>query len=209
MMASRLLMGISLTAALLAWGCSAQIGTSSGNEVVAGRAFDYQRIPGLQLGQTTPSQAQSQFGEPKAERTVSNDFNDYRVLQYIWVKVDGYSGKESFRVLTLEFVDETLNGYLYGTTFPDDLGFRNPDGSKQVIRQKSTPAEVKQAMGEPDGKAYYTTTLTAFAEGSGEEIWVWQEGGTGEDGVTEKRVLVGFDRDGIVDNVTTSTTKIN
>jgi len=205
----RLLCFAALLASLLAWGCSAYLGVPRQSEIVSGRAFNYEQIPSLVLGQTSPQEARARFGEPKAERSVSNEFNDYQVLQYIFVRLNPSTGREEFRVLTLEFVDETLNGYLYGTSHDNDLGFRNPSGKSSITRQVSTPEDVLAAMGQPDGKAYYTTTITAFAEGSGEEIWLWREAGLDQGTQTEKSTLVGFDRDGVVDNVTTSKIVIN
>ncbi|MEO0794146.1 MAG: hypothetical protein AAFX93_03235 [Verrucomicrobiota bacterium] len=176
----------------------------------AGRMFNFREISTLSLGNTTPAQARAMFGEPKAEKTISNEFNEFTLLQYIFVKIDRYSGHEDYRVLTLEFVDDTLNGYLYGSSYPNDLGVRNLAASKSINRQVSTMADVTSMVGAPDGKAYYTTTLEAFKEGDGEEIWIWdQETQLVDEGIVQEKTLIGFDRTGTVDNVTTSKTKIN
>lgn len=176
-----------------------------------GRNFDFTQINRLQLGETTKQQALALFGEPKVEKQVSNDFNDYTLLQYIFVEINNARPRDSgARAMTLEFIDDQLNGYFYSATYDGDLGPRNLDGKSRVNRQASDRAAVIAAMGQPDGKAYYNTTLEIFAEGSGEEIWVYDQATRQEDDrVISEKTLVGFDRDGVVDNVTTSKTKIN
>jgi len=176
-----------------------------------GRGFDFTRVNTLQLGQTTKAQALAIFGEPKVEKEVSNDFNDYTLLSYIFVEINNARPNDSFaRAMTLEFVDDKLNGYLYSASNDGELGPRNLSGKSRVNRQASTRQEVIAAMGQPDGKAYYTTTLETFAEGSGEEIWFYdQEVRQEDDSVIAEKTLIGFDREGIVDNITTSKTKVN
>lgn len=176
-----------------------------------GRNFAFQKVNQLQLGQTTKAEALAMFGEPKVEKEITNDFNDYTLLQYIFVEINNARPQDSgARAMTLEFVDNKLNGYLYSATYDGDLGPRNLSGKSRVNRQASSRADVIRAMGQPDGKAYYNTTLEIFEEGSGEEIWVYdQETREEDDSIVAEKTLVGFDRDGIVDNVTTSKTKIN
>ncbi len=176
-----------------------------------GRDFAFQNVTQLQLGQTTKQDALLMFGEPKVEKEVSNDFNDYTLLSYVFVEVNNARPQESFaRAMTLEFVDNKLNGYLYSATTEGELGPRNLNGKSHIHRQASTRDQVVAAIGQPDGKAYYTTTLEIFAEGSGEEIWVYDQEVRQEDNsVIAEKTLVGFDRNGIVDNITTARTKIN
>lgn len=176
-----------------------------------GRNFDYLQVNQLQLGQTTKQQALAMFGEPKVEKEISNDFNDFTLLQYVFIEINNARPQDSGgRAMTLEFVDDKLNGYVYSATYDGDLGPRSLSGKSHVNRQSSKRADVIAAMGQPDGKAYYTTTLEVFKEGSGEEIWLYDQETRQEDqSVIAEKTLIGFDRDGVVDNVTTSKTKIN
>lgn len=204
----RSIFSLCLAATTLLLGC--QVSTQQHPEISEGRPFDYPLIRQLELGKTTPAETRRQFGEPKVEKFIANDFNEFSLMQYLYIKANPRTGQESYRILTLEFVDDTLNAYLYGTSFDGDLGHRDLAGRTRINRQASVGADVIREMGQPDGMAYYTTTLEAFAEGSGNEIWLYDEESRLEDNsiVTEK-TLVGFDRDGVVDTITTSKTKIN
>ncbi|GHB98300.1 hypothetical protein GCM10007047_12950 [Cerasicoccus arenae] len=176
-----------------------------------GRNFNFAHVNSLQLGQTTKQQALEMFGEPKVEKEVTNDFNDFTLFQYIFVEINSARPQDSgARLMTLEFVDEKLNGYYYSATYEGDLGTRNLGGRKRINRQSSAHNDVIREMGQPDGKAYYTTTLQIFDEGSGEEIWIYNQDTRKEDNSTiAEKTLIGFDRDGVVDNITSSKTKVN
>ncbi|MGE9295557.1 MAG: hypothetical protein ACQKBV_04645 [Puniceicoccales bacterium] len=194
--------GILAVAALVLGGCVTTKGTD----------FDFTAVNSLKLGETTPEQAEKIFGKPKAEKEISNDFNDYLLYQYVFAEiVPGKPNDSNARVMALEFLDGKLNGYTYGSTWENDLGPRNSAARSQVNRQSSTREDVIRLMGQPDGKAYYNTTLNSFEEGSGDEIWLYEQEVRvdGDDTVVDETILVGFDRDGVVDTVTTATTRIN
>lgn len=190
---------ISALAGIFTTGCTHQ----------AGNDFQIVKTNNIQLGKTTNEQARRMFGDPKVEKNVSNDYNDYNIWSYIFVESRSFNQSDG-RIMVLEFVDNTLNGYFYASTFDSDAPPQNLRAKNKINRQSSTRADVARILGVPDGKAYANTTLEMFQEGVGEEIWLYQqETEEVDNSIVSEKILVGFDRDGVVETVTSSKTKLN
>ncbi len=163
----------------------------------------------MQLGKTTNLQARRMFGNPKVEKNVSNDYNDYNIWTYIFMESRAFNQSDG-RIMVLEFVDGKLNGYFYASSYESDAPPQNLRAKNQINRQSSTRADVARILGVPDGKAYSNTTLEDFHEGVGEEIWLYQQETQAVDNsIVSEKILVGFDRDGTVETITSSKTKLN
>lgn len=139
----------------------------------AGKEFNYARRSDLIIGKTTQSDAEKIFGEPVKSSSVSNEYGDFKVLQYVYAYADPTGAKA--RALNVEFRNNLLNAHIYNSGFPEDSTVFNIEALSQIIRGVSNKTDVARIMGEPSGKALCPTSFADFKAAceNGTEVWAW------------------------------------
>jgi hypothetical protein len=144
----------------------------------AGRNFKMPAEDQLKLGVTTPQDAVAMFGQPLSQAsqtqtevakssepetvfTAVPQPGTYVGYSYIFVDTTGQqwvgrlAGLRPERFLRLVFYDGKLAGYLSTSSFKDDSTDFDNSRVSQIIRDKSTAADVIALMGKPTGGAIF------------------------------------------------------
>ncbi len=136
-------------------------------------------------------------------------------LQYSYG--NGNLARSNARVLALEFKNGKLNAFEYVSSFDEHQTHVSPDMVNQISSHVSTKTDVLKALGKPSGKALCPSTLEDFKDQCKKcvEIWAWQTA-TGVSTVgaafagnrpSFQDVYIGFDKDGVVSDVITTSSK--
>jgi len=177
-----------------------------------GHNFNNTAVQNLELGQMQSSEYRSVFGEkPAATSTTSTADGTFEVARYTYAYANLGSAKG--RTLILEFKDGKLNAFEYLSSFDEDHKAIPFDQATRITNRVSTKSEVVNILGKPTGKALCPTTLDDYKGKCDKcvEVWSWQSMSSistfgaayGGARPTIQNVFIGFDKDGIVSEVTT------
>jgi len=196
-----LLISVSLITTLLC-GCAS-----------VGHTFNSGAAENLDFGQVQASNYRSIFGEkPTATEQKSTADGRFEIVRYTYAFADLGSAKA--RALVLEFKDDKLNAFMYLSSFDESQTHPSLDKLNQISNHVSRKADVVNMLGKPNGKAFCPSNLEDFKESCGTcvEVWKWASmsgvstfgAAYGGQRPSIKSITVGFDKDGIVSNVSTA-----
>jgi len=123
----------------------------------AGKDFVRPDSTSLKNGQTTYSQIVQQFGKPYAEGSVLKNEKFVKTVSYAYASVGGKShrGGTAARAMGFYFVDDTLVGYEFISSFAEDNTDFDEMKINQITEGKTTLHEVIQLLGKPSGYYIY------------------------------------------------------
>lgn len=123
----------------------------------AGKDFVRPDSGALMNGQTTYNQIAQQFGKPYAEGSVLKNDKFVKTVSYAYASVGGKShrGGTAARAMGFYFVDDTLVGYEFVSSFAEDNTDFDEMKINQITEDKTTLHEVIQLLGKPSGYYIY------------------------------------------------------
>jgi len=123
----------------------------------AGKDFVRPDAGALMNGQTTYNQIVQQFGKPYAEGSVLKNDKFVKTVSYAYASVGGKShrGGTAGRAMGFYFVDDTLVGYEFVSSFAEDNTDFDEMKINQITEGKTTLGEVIQLLGKPSGYYIY------------------------------------------------------
>lgn len=180
----------------------------------AGHSFRNEAVSSLELGQLKSSECRATFGtHPSATSQELKDEGKFEVVRYTYASAN--PGTAQGRTLIVEFKNDTLNAFIYVSSFSDDRTLTSFDKASQIVKHVTTKDGVLNLLGKPCGKALSPCTLNDYKNrfGSGVEIWTWQAVSKivtmaasygGRHRPARKSIFVTFDKNGVVAEVLTS-----
>ena len=186
---------------------------SLGGCASVGHDFQYQSKDSygrdtLELG-TPSAKYATMFGEPV--NTMTNDTVDgkFKLIRYQYASANLATARS--RLLDLEFRNDSLNSYIYISSFDDDKTIANTEQLSQVKRGTSKNSDIFKILGKPQGMALCPSTHPDFKDkcNKGTQIWKWvvMEGlstlgsSYGAKQIEERIISISFDKDGVVTDV--------
>jgi len=123
----------------------------------AGKDFVRPDSGALMNGQTTYNQIVQQFGKPYAEGSVLKNDKFVKTVSYAYASVGGKShrGGTAARAIGFYFVEDTLVGYEFVSSFAEDNTDFNEMKINQITEDKTTLNEVIKLLGRPSGYYIY------------------------------------------------------
>ena len=177
----------------------------------AGRDFVRPAPESLKNGQTTYKEVLAQFGDPYREGTVVKNDKTVKTLGYAYASVGGKPYREGVtpaRAIAFYFFDDVLVGHEFISSWAEDNSDFDEGKVKDVVKGKTTRAEVIALLGRPAG--YYIFPLIKQQPGEA-AVYLYSEtrGSAFNLKFYRKLLLVTFDTSGVVTEVdfTSSGTK--
>jgi hypothetical protein len=180
-----------------------------------GHSFNNTAAENLDIGQMQSSDYRSVFGKkPVATALTTTADGRFEVARYSYAFAD--LGTAKARILILEFKDGKLNAFVYLSSFDEHQTHVPFDKINEISSRVSTKTDVLKVLGKPNGKALCPSTLEDF-KGKCEkcvEIWTWQTMSSistfgaayGGKQPSIQNIYISFDKDGVVSEVSTSST---
>lgn len=148
-----------------------------------GVEFQSAGVPGLSPGHTTAKDCIETFGEPDIRTFLNRQGVASTVYTYDYASESMYDGSMNLRKLYVEFIDDTLNGYMFESSFPKESTDFSMKNATRIRNGKTTREDVLQMFGRPSGKIEGRTNLIAMVCGQdaestlgpdAEHVWAYQ-----------------------------------
>jgi hypothetical protein len=168
----------------------------------AGKDFVRPDSGALMNGQTTYNQIVQQFGKPYAEGSVLKNERFIKTVSYAYASVGGKShrGGTAARAMGFYFVDNTLVGYEFVSSFAEDNTDFNEMKINQITEGKTTLDEVIQLLGKPSG--YYVYPLIeSESEEAAAYVYSETKGSAFNMKMFRKMLVISFDSGRVVTKV--------
>ena len=170
----------------------------------AGTDFVRPSIDTLKNGHTTYAQILEKMGPPRREGTMTKNEKQLKVITYAYATTGGKAVRESVvpaRAQAFYFYNDTLVGHEFGSSFAVDHSDFDDKKVSDIVKGKTTRAEVIQLVGKPGG--YYVYPLIKSTSGDA-VVYVYTE--TTSDAPFSvkqfrKVLIVSFDTAGLVSEV--------
>lgn len=122
-----------------------------------GRDFVRPDVGSLENGVTTYSQVIQQFGKPYAEGETIKNGKPLKTAAYVYVSAGGksHSGATAGRSMGFYFLDNTLVGYEFLSSFAEDNTDFDEMKISDIKEGKTTMDEVVKLLGKPSGYYIY------------------------------------------------------
>lgn len=121
----------------------------------AGRDFARPDAGTLELGKTTEQQIRDRFGEPRSGRSVTINDKHVKLLTYNYAEAYPYVQKVPTRTMSYAFHEDRLVEHLFISSFDGDKTNFDDSMMGQVVRGKTTRAQVLELLGRPAGMAIH------------------------------------------------------
>ena len=173
----------------------------------AGKDFARPAPGSLVLGKTSKAEVVSKMGEPRRTSEVLKNGERVETLVYVYARGSLPGGIVPARAMTLAVTGQVLVAHSYVSSFEEDSTFFEGENAKQIIKGKTTRAEVIAMLGKPSGEMIYP--MVADPEHTAVEYLYVQTRNVGIGVVNHRKsLLVVFDRNDVVTDVTFATTGI-
>lgn len=154
---------------LLVMGCAALTPTSKGKN------FSTENLNTLKIG-VPKTLVIELFGSPHETEGVSQEGIYFEEFKYFYGKGSASRGTQfKSRGLDIEFVGDSVNAYLFHSSFYEDNTDFDFDGRKKLKSGESTKEDVRGFLGEPSGIARLPTASIAEeiidAHETATEVW--------------------------------------
>jgi hypothetical protein len=133
----------------------------AGCSAAAGRYFATEGIPRISLGVTTEQEISGYFGSPYSTITKDSEGLESLIYVYMFAKAKS-SGEGSVRALSIEFIDNVVNGYTYESSFAEDNTDFEDELRSQLETGKTTMADAEALIGKPGGVVRFPTNLLSI-----------------------------------------------
>ena len=120
----------------------------------AGRDFERPASGSLIIGETTESEVLTRYGKPESTGTEVRDDQTINTIMYSYSSNEEaiVGGVTPARVLACQFVDGSLVGYEFVSSYPKDHTSFDPTKREAIQVGKSTKKDVIDVMGPPNGE---------------------------------------------------------
>jgi hypothetical protein len=127
----------------------------------------------LAIGKTTPEECRKIYGNPTEADIQSGPDGTFEIYRYRQ-KAERW-GSNCSRVLAIEFKSGALNGYFFGSSYPEDRTTFAVTNIAKIEWAASTKDEVTQLLGKPSGTLRCPShfTIGDRCKLTGREIWVY------------------------------------
>lgn len=185
---TRMLLAVALL--LLLFGC-------------AGRDFVRPDPESLANGRTTYSQVIEKFGPPRQEGTAIKNDKTVKTMSYGYAAMGGKPVQEDVvpaRVMGFYFFDDILVGHEFLSTWEADHTNFDEDRIKDIVKGKTTRAELVKLMGRPSGYQIYPLIKSTTGEAMA-YVYMQVAGGPFTMRMYRKALVVTIDASGVVTEV--------
>jgi outer membrane protein assembly factor BamE (lipoprotein component of BamABCDE complex) len=165
----------------------------------AGTNFVRPDSDSLKNGQTTYSQVTAKFGQPRQEGSVIKNEQTLKTATYAYASMGGKplnEGVTAARAAGFYFHNDVLVGYEFISSWAEDHTNFDESRIKDIVKGKTTRAEITQLMGKPGGYHIFPLIKAATGEAA---VYAYME----VKGFTpfRKELRVTFDNAGVVTDV--------
>jgi hypothetical protein len=169
----------------------------------AGRDFVRPAPETFRNGQTSYSEIMAKFGPPFREGTVIKNDKTVKTLGYAYASVGGRPHREGVtpaRAMGFYFSDDVLVGHEFLSSWAEDHSDFDEGKVKDIVKGKTTRAEVIALLGKPAG--YYIYPMIKASPGDA-AAYVYSEtrGSAFNLRFYRKLLLVTLDATGVVSDV--------
>ena len=169
----------------------------------AGTDFVRPDASSLVNGQTTFAQLRASMGAPWREGTVLKNEKTLKIASYAYASTGGqprHPGVTPARAISLYFYDDTLVGHEFVSSWAEDHTDFDEGKVKDVVKGKTTRAELTQLLGKPSGYYIYPMIKATTGEAA---AYVYSEtsGSVFNLKIFRKRLVVTFDAAGVASDV--------
>lgn len=190
-----------------AWGLAAAAAVVTLLSGCAGTDFVRPDTAQLKLGVTTSADVVKQLGAPRNEGTVLKNNVSVKTSTYAYATTGGKplnEGVTPARATAFYFADDKLVGHEFLSSFADDNSDFNDKKVPQIIKGKSTRADVTALLGKPGG-AYIFPMIDAKTGDAA--VYQFQEarGSVFDMKFYRKVLIITFDTAGVVTDVALTT----
>ncbi len=140
----------------------------------SGLQFNHERIIDLDLHKIKKSEYVKIFGDPFKTSNMIVSGDKYQMVWYHF-GLRAFLGNASVRNLVLEFKNDELNAYMYGSSFSSDKTRADISKLDNIKIGISTRDDVLSLLGKPYAKAYCPSQLADFKDNctKAKEVWEW------------------------------------
>jgi len=124
----------------------------------AGRNFVRPEPESLILGKTSHQEIINRFGKPYQEGTELKNEKTVKTMSYAYATVGGsplFTGVTPARAMGFYFLDETLVGYEFLSSFKEDNSYFDVDNINKIKKNETSRDQVIELMGQPSGRYLY------------------------------------------------------
>jgi hypothetical protein len=173
----------------------------------AGKDFARPAPGTLVLGKTSKAEVVAKMGEPRRTNEIIKNGERVEMLVYVYARGSLPGGIVPARAMTLAVTGQGLVANSYISSFEEDSTYFESENVKQIIKGKTTRAEVTAMLGKPSGEMI--SPMVVNPDQSAVEYLYVQTRSIGIGVVSDRKSLqVVFDRNDIVADVTFATTGI-
>jgi len=134
----------------------------------AGRNFVRPDDASLQNGKTTIAEARATYGKPYRTGDITKNDQTVTVLSYAFATKGGTpleAGVTPARAMDLAFWKGVMVSHCFASSFKDDATNFDAEKRQQIVKGKTTRAEVIDLLGKPAGYAIYPMIKDEKGEG--------------------------------------------
>ncbi len=129
-----------------------------------GTNFRSENVKDIFLGTTTTSGVIQMFGEPQDK--ILKSLGAFESTIYKYVYAEGTPSKGVARALLVEFVRDTVNGYIFSSAFEEDITDFDGKVRNSIENNKTTKEEILSLLRQPSGKVLFNTNLIFYKFGN-------------------------------------------
>lgn len=169
----------------------------------AGKEFTRPEMATLKNGETTYTQVIERFGRPYAEGSLVRNDRTVRSATYVHAEASGKPARPGIvasRSMAFYFYDGVLVGHEYLSSWAADSTDFDEADRKQIVKGKTTEAELVPLLGKPSGYEIYPMIASKSGRAA---VYAYAEldGGTLSRKAWRKVLVVSLDAAGIVTDV--------
>jgi len=168
----------------------------------AGKDFVRPDSGALKNGQTTYNQIVQQYGKPYAEGSVLKNEKFVKTVSYAYASVGGKShrGGTAARAMGFYFIDDTLVGYEFVSSFAEDNTDFDEMKINQITEGKTTLDEVIRLIGKPSGYYIYPL-IESNSEEAAAYVYTETKGSAFNMKMFRKMLVITYDSSRVVTKV--------
>jgi hypothetical protein len=125
----------------------------------SGINFAPESVKKLTVKKTTKEQVIQMFGKPESSKKTLDGNTNSTIEVYSYSKANGFADTWKYKELVLEYIGDTLNGFLYSNSFDKYSTDINAGGIDKLKLNQSTREEIIAEFGNNYGEVVFPTNL--------------------------------------------------
>jgi len=165
----------------------------------AGRNFVRPEPESLSLAKTTYQEILNRFGSPFQEGTVLKNEKTVKTISYAYAttgRTPLFEGVTPARAIGFYFLDNTLVGYEFVSSFKEDNSYFDENKINQIKKDETTRDQVIELLGKPAGMYLYP-----LIKSNEDKAIVYLYSHTKSFKSYRQNLVVSFDNNGLVTDV--------